>query len=287
MRYMVIFSALILMIASCTSAASEATPNSGPELNTEVTPTENEIINPTTPPSQTPTANAQATKSVLPTPLETPLPQFQLCSPLSLHPLEELLEIVGDPYDPPRPGREERHHGIDFAYYHYEDRDSMLGEPVQAVLSGVVASVLEDLYPYGNMLMVEIKRTELPDDTIEVIEIAAGESLYILYAHLFEPPLIELGDRIDACQQIGEVGMSGNTDIPHLHLETRVGPEGQVFESMRFYDTRASQEEMDNYVLWRTSDVFRHFDPLKLFGYGSEEIEGSPVPEENPDSYPE
>jgi hypothetical protein len=60
--------------------------------------------------------------------------------------------------------------------------------------------------------------------------------------------------------------MSGNTDIPHLHLETRLGPAGQVFESMRFYDTRATQEEMDTYVLWRTSGIFQHFDPLQLLG---------------------
>ena len=275
------------MIASCSSVSEEPQSTPDPVSAAVVTSTEQDVIEPTKTPDPTPTTKAQETVSVLPTPLETPLPPFQLCSPLSLHPLEELPEIVGDPYDPPRPGREERHHGIDFAYYHYEDRDSMLGEPVQVVVSGVAASVLKDLYPYGNMLMVEIKRAEFPDETIESLEIAEGESLYVLYAHLFEPPLVELGDRIDACQQIGEVGMSGNTDIPHLHFETRVGPEGQVFESMRFYDTRASQEELDNYVLWRTSEVFRHFDPLKLFGYGSEEIEGSPVPEENPDSYPE
>jgi hypothetical protein len=36
---------------------------------------------------------------------------------------------------------------------------------------------------------------------------------------------------------------------------------------MRFYDTRATQEEMDNYVLWRTSGVFRHFDPMVLLSY--------------------
>ena len=69
--------------------------------------------------------------------------------------------------------------------------------------------------------------------------------------------------------------MSGNTDIPHLHLEFRLGPVGKVFESMRFYDTRASLEEMDTYVLWRTSGIFQHFDPLLLLG-SEEELEGTP-----------
>jgi murein DD-endopeptidase MepM/ murein hydrolase activator NlpD len=102
--------------------------------------------------------------------------------------------------------------------------------------------------------------------------------LYILYAHLDQPPLVELRERVASCQQLGEVGMSGNTDIPHLHIESRLGPAGQVFESMRFYDTRASQEEMDAYVLWRTSGIFQHFDPLQLLDL-VEMPEGTPVGE--------
>jgi murein DD-endopeptidase MepM/ murein hydrolase activator NlpD len=98
---------------------------------------------------------------------------------------------------------------------------------------------------------------------------SAGESLYLLYAHLNLPPPVALGEAIAACQPLGEVGMSGNTDIPHLHLEMRLGPAGTVFESMRFYDTRASIEEMENYVLWRTSGVYRHFDPMFLLGGGT------------------
>ncbi len=72
--------------------------------------------------------------------------------------------------------------------------------------------------------------------------------------------------------------MSGNTDIPHLHLETRLGPAGQVFESMRFYDTRATQKEMDTYILWRTSGIFQHFDPLQLLEL---EMMTEPTPEGN------
>lgn len=196
---------------------------------------------------------------------ETPAPHLELCSPLEMHPLEELPHIVSDPYNPPPPNKpEERHHGVDFSYWHYGTRDSMLGEPVQAVLGGAVVSVLDDLYPYGNMVMIETRTAELPRNLLARLQIAAGESLFLLYAHLNSTPLVRLGDSVRACQPLGEVGMTGNTDIPHLHLETRLGPAGSVFESMRFYDTRASIEEMDNYVLWRTSGVFRHFDPMEL-----------------------
>jgi murein DD-endopeptidase MepM/ murein hydrolase activator NlpD len=190
-----------------------------------------------------------------------------LCSPLGIHPLEELPQIVGDPYKPPPPGREERHHGVDFAYYHWQDRDTMLGEPVQAVLPGTVATVLDDLYPYGNMVIVETPQDSLPVDIVELLEFSKGESLYLLYAHMNQTPMVVLGETVEACQPLGKVGMSGNTDIPHLHLETRLGPAGTVFESMRFYSTSATIEEMENYVLWRTSGVYRHFDPMILLTY--------------------
>ena len=145
----------------------------------------------------------------------------------------------------------------------------MLGEPLQAVLSGKVGASIVDRYPYGNMVMIETKAEDLPPEVAELIKILPGESLYILFAHMSKPPLVRLGEAVKACQPLGEVGMSGNTDIPHLHMETRLGPAGAVFESMRFYDTRATQEEMDNYVRWRTGGEFRHFDPITLLTYQS------------------
>jgi murein DD-endopeptidase MepM/ murein hydrolase activator NlpD len=219
-------------------------------------------------PSATPTSKPSA----------TPTEAIVICSPLEIHPLVELPEIIGDAYDPPRPGREERHHGIDFGYYHYQERDSMLGEPVQSVLAGTAAVVLTGQYPYGNMVIIETSAEDIPADLSEQIEIPEGQALYILYAHLDQPPGVSLGEQVAACQSLGVVGMSGNTDIPHLHLETRWGPPGQVFKSMRFYDTRASVEEMEAYVLWRTSGVFQHFDPLYLLAPGA-------VPTSTPEGY--
>ena len=202
-----------------------------------------------------------------PTITPSPTPAFQICSPLGMHPLSELPLIISDPYKPPPPNKpEERHHGVDFSYWHYGERDSMQGEPVQAILPGEVAAVLNDRYPYGNMLLIETARDDFPAAMIARLRIPEGESVYHLYAHLLNPPNFAISDKIEICQPLGEVGESGNTDIPHLHLETRLGPAGQVFESMLFYSTRATQEEMENYVLWRTSGVFRHFDPMLLLG---------------------
>lgn len=218
----------------------------------------------------TPEPTASLVPTASPTAVDTPTitptsePAFDVCTPLPLHPLEAITEIVGDPYDPPPAGREERHHGVDLAYYHWEDRDTMEGEPVQAVLSGVVAARMEDRMPYGSMLIIETPQSELPPDLVGRLSIPEGESLYLLYAHFNEPPLVNLGERVEACQPLGEVGMTGWTEIPHLHLETRTGPAGTIFESILYYDTQATQEEMEHYVLWRTSGVFQHFDPMSL-----------------------
>ena len=266
MRKLVVSVLGILLLTACASNTAEPQASPTIQITLEVKSTEPvETIPPPTA-TRTPTTIIQNVDSPTPTSDATPIPSLQLCSPLEIHPLEELPEIIGDPYDPPRPGREERHHGIDFGYYHYQDRDSMLGEAVQSILPGTAASVLDGQYPYGNMLIVESTRSDLPGDLLDKLELTEEQSLYVLYAHLDQPPMVALGERVVACQELGVVGMSGNTDIPHLHIETRLGPAGQVFESMRFYDTSATQEELDSYVLWRTSGIFQHFDPLVIVG---------------------
>ena len=58
-------------------------------------------------------------------------------------------------------------------------------------------------------------------------------------------PLVALNDRVIACQQVGAVGTSGNSVEPHLHFETRLGPPGATFASMRFYKANATQEERE------------------------------------------
>jgi murein DD-endopeptidase MepM/ murein hydrolase activator NlpD len=79
-----------------------------------------------------------------------------------------------------------------------------------------------------------------------------------------EPPLVELGDIVSACQKVGEVGTSGNSFEPHLHLETRLGPAGRSFTSMGYYKADNTEEERANYVAWRTGGEFLHFDPISV-----------------------
>lgn len=190
-------------------------------------------------------------------------PPFRLCSPLGEHPLAELPEIISDPYHPPPPGHEERHQGVDFSYYRRGARLSIQGVSVQTVLSGRVAAALS-AFPYGNMVIVETPAADLPAGLAASLGVGQDESLYLLYAHMELPPQVRLGESLPACQPIGTVGKSGNAGVAHLHLEIRIGPAAAAFPEMRYYDLHATQAENDAYLRWRTSGVFRHFDPMRL-----------------------
>jgi murein DD-endopeptidase MepM/ murein hydrolase activator NlpD len=199
-------------------------------------------------------------------PAQTASPAIRICSPLAEHRLNELAGIVSDPYHPPPMGKDDRHQGVDFSYYRQSGRATIEGEGVQSVLSGRVAASIQDSFPFGNLVIVESAQDDLPHDLLQALKPGQGQSLYVLYAHLEDPPLVQVGDTVQACQALGVVGKSGNAGMPHLHLETRFGPADRVFSEMAYYTLQASRQARDNYVLWRMSGVFQHFDPMILLG---------------------
>jgi murein DD-endopeptidase MepM/ murein hydrolase activator NlpD len=193
-----------------------------------------------------------------------------LCSPLAEHTLDELFEIISDPYDPPPMGSDARHQGVDFSYYQYGDRSTIEGMIVQAILPGTIVASVQNRIPYGNMVIVAIPLSELSPDMLVGLTYDPGEVLYLLYAHMLEYPELQVGDAVEQCEPIGKVGRTGGGEgydflIAHLHLEARIGPADAVFVDMAYYDTGASETARDNYRLWRMSGLFRHFDPLLLF----------------------
>jgi murein DD-endopeptidase MepM/ murein hydrolase activator NlpD len=259
---------LLLVLTACSSpaqplATSSVTPlpSTGtllPSPTTTVTliPVHNEpktIVKPAITPSPEP-------------PPETAPPVVGVCSPLADHSLDELPAIVSDPYHPPPMGKDDRHQGVDFSYYRQEGRATIAGEGVQSVLEGRVAAAVYDSFPFGNLVIVETVKEDLPNDLLQKLKLGVGQSLYVLYAHLEAPPLVQTGDAVQACQALGAVGKSGNAGVAHLHLETRIGPAGTLFSGMAYYTPQASQQERENYVLWRKSGVFQHFDPMTLLG---------------------
>ncbi len=192
-------------------------------------------------------------------------PVFRLCSPLVETSLDQLVTIISEPYRPPPPGSEARHHGVDFAYFRKFDRASIEGAGVQAVMDGRVAAAIVDSFPYGNLIIIETPWSAIPAEMVERIQMKTEESMYLLFAHLERPPSLRLGDRLQACQFIGNAGKSGNAGGAHLHFEVRLGAPGARFSGMAYYKAWATDEERSNYLLWRTSGSFRHIDPISLF----------------------
>lgn len=258
-----IFLPIGIFLSACTANSDSipATLTVIPVTLTATQPQPTETLLPTRTQSPTPTLAAPTL-----TDTATPKPVLQLCSPLAEQTLQEIPEIVSDPYNPPRPGSDARHHGTDFSYYRRRDRTTIEGEGVQALMAGQVVAVVQDQLPYGNMVIIETQRSLLPPEIIDQFGIDVDDSLYILYAHFGNPPLVALGEQVDCGQTIGDVGTTGyNIVNPHLHLETRIGPAGIVFvDGMVYYDTGSSDTERANYELWRTSGDFRHFDPMSL-----------------------
>lgn len=202
--------------------------------------------------------------TIPPTSQETNNIHFSICSPLQDIEIAELPTIISCPYNPPPPGKDDKHQGVDFAYYHYKEQETILGEKVQAVMPGIVSASLSDTFPYGNFIIIETPYSFLPATLISSLGIAEGESIYSLYAHLNTKPFVSFTETVESCQIIGEVGKSGNTAAPHLHFETRIGPPNQTFSSMSCFVSEATVEERANYRRWRTSGTFRHFDPMDL-----------------------
>jgi murein DD-endopeptidase MepM/ murein hydrolase activator NlpD len=271
---------LVILIAAC----------SGPVIQ-DSTPTPT-LYSPTKSPRAssrtTPLPSSIPTKTqTLPTPTKALI--SQVCSPLDDISLADISRTIVNPYHPPRAGSDDPHQGVDFAYRLDGDSIALEGFPVMAVLNGHVALVLEDRFPYGNAIMVEIALEDLSQDMIVQLQIPAPaptriphpsltcpmevftstldtdeRSLYLLYAHLQEAPPYEPGEEIHCGQVLGATGSTGNALNPHLHLETRVGPSGVKFQSMAHYDTSATAEEMSIYCAWRVRDLFQLVDPMLL-----------------------
>jgi murein DD-endopeptidase MepM/ murein hydrolase activator NlpD len=283
-----IMTLLALILVECSTQASRLSGTESASLETpqdemlvsttSITPgsTAQQVINtlpPTISPSSTPT-DAHQLEGINLTP-DAENADFQICSPLSIHTLEELPEIISDPYRPPPPGKEQRHHGVDFSYYRRGDRLSIKGVGVQTVLPGVVSTALAETFPYGNLVIIETPFIDLPEKWVDALQMQPGESIYTLYAHMERAPDVVQGEQLGTCQPLGEVGVSGNAVEPHLHLEMRLGDAGASFNSLGFYKADDTEEERSNYLRWRTSGEFQHFDPMLLLaGLGAEKSPG-------------
>jgi murein DD-endopeptidase MepM/ murein hydrolase activator NlpD len=237
--------------------------------------------------------------SATPIPTETIVPPVptrelisQVCSPLdglTLYELVNDVEILHQRFETPRPSHDDGHTGVDYSYYRRNNRVGIEGLSIFSALPGTVISVLNNKWPLGHTIIIETPIEDINPELLGAISppkleptvapaphliCPPGElefelsfskrSIYILYAHLKDQALFNIGDKIDCGQKIGEVGNTGWSSNPHLHFETRIGPSGARFESMAYYTTQATPKEQYSWCIWRVSNLFQLFDPMNL-----------------------
>ena len=216
--------------------------------------------------------------------------EFRISSPLQGIEMDELDDINSNPFLFVGAGKDEGHHGTDFSFYQFKEFTKIEELPIQSIFSGDVSAIVKDRPPYGNMIMIETPISEFPDYFQSFLESyimfenlpnftnlqcpnyemdkydirSEDLSLYVLYAHLYDPPIMEPGMSIHSGDLIGKVGNTGASGNPHLHLEIRLGPPNYQFPEMAHYDNGASTEEMHNYCLWRVSGYFFQIDPMEI-----------------------
>jgi len=199
-------------------------------------------------------------------------------------------DILQGAMQTPHPGQDDGHHGDDYAFYRFGNREGMEGLPIHSVLDGSVVSVVNDRPPYGNMIMIETPLEQIPPGWLTALAMPTpspaippdgrmvncpagvasmpgtgpGRSLYLLYAHMRLPSSLAVGDQTTCGATIGEVGNTGMSGNPHLHLEVRVGPSGARFPPMSYYDGSATSEEYASYCTWRVSQLFQLMNPLEF-----------------------
>lgn len=268
-----IFGALLLL-AACQPRAATTAPMDAPTAAPTVTHT-------------LPTVTETATAPV-PTPTAAPL---AFCSPLQGFGQADLLARISNPFDPPAPGSDMPHQGVDIGDYDPAGaaRMAVPGRGVLAALPGTVALVQPERFPYGAAVIVETPLEALPAELQAQYQALedwpprspndaltcppppepfqwdeSGQSLYVLYAHLGSTTNLNVGDEVACGQALGTVGQSGNALAPHLHFEARIGPAGARLGSLAHYDVSASAQEMAAYCEWRVSGSFRWVDPVEI-----------------------
>lgn len=87
------------------------------------------------------------------------------------------------------------HPGVDFG--------GEIGDPITSIKSGTVVEVEHTKYGYGNTIVVD-----------------HGKGLTSRYAHLSNIN-VKVGDVVTTETELGQVGITGRSTGPHLHLEIR------------------------------------------------------------------
>ena len=109
------------------------------------------------------------------------------------------------------------------------------GTPIGSIAGGRVHDVRQDERSLGLHVIIEHRA---PD----------GQTYYSIYGHL-DTVTVKKGDNLEAGQYIGNVGMSGNTSGPHLHLQIDRGEPDEEYHAPYWPDHIPSRDEADEFTV--------------------------------------
>lgn len=97
------------------------------------------------------------------------------------------------------------------------------GKPILAVADGTVVATRNDLKDQVPGALPPNLPLDEADGNFVVLDI--GSSRFVNYAHMRPGSVrVKLGDKVRRGDQLGEVGNTGNSQAPHLHLHVTEGP---------------------------------------------------------------
>jgi hypothetical protein len=95
------------------------------------------------------------------------------------------------------------------------------GQPVLSVADGTVAQVVSDMPDAPPKTTLPLRVDQFGGNYV-IVDI--GDGVYAFYAHLKPGSVaVEVGDKVERGQVLGEVGNSGNTSEAHLHFHLMRG----------------------------------------------------------------
>ena len=130
-----------------------------------------------------------------------------------------------------------------------KEESNTYGADVLSPVTGVVAHVVDTLPDHPVR-----ERDKLAGNQIVI---RFRDTFFVAMAHLQPRSIpVKIGDNVSVGQKIGKVGLSGNTDICHLHIHVQDGPIYNI-ETSRTYPIRFKEFSRKRFAFWsKESDQY-------------------------------
>ncbi len=142
------------------------------------------------------------------------------------------------------------HRGTDFVLDSFEKMEA--GVAILAAASGVVEAIREGVP--DQPLTAENKHQIKGRECGNAVRLNHGDGWHTLYCHMALGSVrVAVGDQVAAGDTLGQVGLSGQTNVPHVHFTVLRG--GRVIDPFRPDDGQSCKEDAAN-GLWRNAPEY-------------------------------